>query len=175
MHEPDASLVRSASAGDRRAFEQLVRECQGPVRRYLRHLVGDDARADDLTQEVLVKVHAQLHAYRFESRFMTWLFRIARNAVHDDRRSEQRRRGREERAYAAPASPDPTLAGEIAAALASLPVAMREALLLVEVCGFSYAEVGQLVGVPEGTVKSRVHRAREGVVRWYAGTEVERR
>ena len=78
-------------------------------------------------------------------------------------------------AFPPPASPDPTLAGEIAAALASLPVAMREALLLVEVCGFSYAEVGQLVGVPEGTVKSRVHRAREGVVRWYAGTEVERR
>ena len=176
MHEPDASLVRSASAGDRRAFEQLVRECQGPVRRYLRHLVGDDARADDLTQEVLVKVHAQLHAYRFESRFMTWLFRIARNAVHDDRRVR-----------AAPAGPRG--AGLHRAALARsrpwparsrppwprLPVALREALLLVEVCGFTYAEVGQLVGVPEGTVKSRVHRAREGVARWYAGAEVEQR
>jgi len=55
--------LRSASAGDRRAFELLVRECQGPIRRYLRHLLGDDARADVLTEDVLVEVHAQRRAY----------------------------------------------------------------------------------------------------------------
>ena len=174
MYEPDASLVRAASSGERRAFERLVRECQGPVRRYLRHLVGDFSRADDLTQDVFVKVHARLHTYRFESRFMTWLFRIARNTALDDQRAEQRRRRREEQAPSAAApSADPTVAGEVGLALASLPAHLREALLLVEVCGFSYAEVGALLQVAEGTAKSRVHRAREGIARWYAEPKAE--
>jgi RNA polymerase sigma-70 factor, ECF subfamily len=147
VHEPDAGVVRAAAAGDARAFERLVRECQVPIRRYLRHLVGDAALADDLTQDVLVKVHAQLHTYRFESRFMTWMFRVARNTALDHRRADMRRRKREE----------------------------RVALLLVEICGFSYAEVADLLGVPEGTAKSRVHRAREGVAQWFSQPRTRRR
>jgi RNA polymerase sigma-70 factor (ECF subfamily) len=172
MFEPEPDVVRAAAAGDARAFERLVQDCQGPLRRYLRHLVGDAALAEDLTQEVLVKVYGRLHTYRFESRFMTWLLRIARNTAFDDQRSQMRRRQREQRALGTPPTHDPTVAGEIALALASLPIALREALLLVEVCGFTYAEAAQLQHVPEGTVKSRVHRAREGVARWYAEPKV---
>jgi RNA polymerase sigma-70 factor (ECF subfamily) len=168
VDEPDAAVIRAAAAGNTRAFERLVRECLPPLRRYLRHLVGDATLADDLAQDVLVKVHAQLRTYRFESRFMTWLLRIARNTAFDDRRAELRRRRREERAAMTAAMHDPTAAPEVSLAIASLPIALREALLLVEVCGFTYAEVSALLGVPEGTAKSRVHRAREGVASWYA-------
>jgi RNA polymerase sigma-70 factor (ECF subfamily) len=168
VDEPDAAVVRAAATGDLRAFERIVRECQGPIRRYLRHLVGDSTLADDLTQDVLVKVHAQLHTFRHESRFMTWVFRIARNAALDDRRAEMRRRRRETEVAVTANAPDPSVAPEIELALASLPSDLRDPLLLVEVCGFSYAEVAVLLGVREGTAKSRVHRAREGVARWYA-------
>jgi RNA polymerase sigma-70 factor, ECF subfamily len=175
VHEPDAGVVRAAAAGDARAFERLVRECQVPIRRYLRHLVGDAALADDLTQDVLVKVHAQLHTYRFESRFMTWVFRVARNTALDHRRADMRRRKREERVAATGATHDPTVAPEIGLAIASLSADLREALLLVEICGFSYAEVADLLGVPEGTAKSRVHRAREGVAKWFSQPRTRRR
>jgi RNA polymerase sigma-70 factor (ECF subfamily) len=168
VHEPEAAVIRAAASGNLHAFERLVRECQAPLRRYLRHLVGDATLADDLTQDVLVKVHAQLRTYRFESRFMTWVLRIARNTAFDDRRAELRRRKREARAAAGAPVHDPTAAPEVSLAIASLPIALREALLLVEVCGFTYAEVGTLLGVPEGTAKSRAHRAREGVANWYA-------
>jgi RNA polymerase sigma-70 factor (ECF subfamily) len=168
VEEPQAALVRAAAAGDVAAFEQVVRSTLGPLRRYLRHLVGDAALADDLAQDVLVKVHAQLHTYRFESRFLTWVFRIARNAALDDRRADTRRRRREERAAVAAVATDPEVAGEVAFAIASLPPELREPLLLLEICGFTYAEVGELLRIPEGTAKSRVHRAREGVARWYA-------
>jgi DNA-directed RNA polymerase specialized sigma24 family protein len=60
VHEPEAAVIRAAASGNLHAFERLVRECQAPLRRYLRHLVGDATLADDLTQDVLVKVHAQL-------------------------------------------------------------------------------------------------------------------
>jgi RNA polymerase sigma-70 factor (ECF subfamily) len=168
VHEPDEELVRAAAAGAPGAFEQLVRQCQVPLRRYLRHLVADDALADDLTQDVLVKIHGQLHTYRFESRFLTWVFRIARNAALDDRRADARRRRREERAAVPAAVTDPTVGGEVALAIASLPVELREPLLLLEICGFTYAEVGSLLHIPEGTAKSRVHRAREGIASWYS-------
>jgi RNA polymerase sigma-70 factor (ECF subfamily) len=175
VHEPEQAVVRAAAGGDPRAFEQLVRECQPLVRRYLRYLVGEPALADDLTQDVLVKVHGQLHTYRFESRFMTWVFRIARNAALDDRRADQRRRRREATVAAAPPEHDPTAGPDLALAIASLPATLRDALLLVEVSGFSYAEVAELLGVPEGTAKSRVHRAREGVASWYARPRARRR
>jgi RNA polymerase sigma-70 factor (ECF subfamily) len=168
VHEPDTEVVRAAAAGDERAFERLVRECQVPIRRYLRHLVGDPALADDLTQDVLVKLHAQLHTFRAESRFMTWVFRVARNTALDDRRADMRRRRREASVVGALPAHDPTTAPEIGLAIASLPANLRDALLLVEICGFSYAEVAGLLGVREGTAKSRVHRAREGIAQWYA-------
>jgi RNA polymerase sigma-70 factor, ECF subfamily len=175
VQEPDATVVRAAADGDPRAFERLVRECQGPLRRYLRHLVGDESLADDLAQDVFVKVHAGLHAFRAESRFTTWVFRIARNAALDDRRADARRRKREQRALVEPVLADPSAASEVAQAIASLTVDLREALLLVEVCGFSYAEVAALLGVPEGTAKSRVHRAREAVAAWYTQPRTRRR
>lgn len=171
MEEPDPAVVRAAAGGDLRAFEVLVRAYQAPVWRFLRRLVNDDALAEDVTQETFVRVHAKLRTFDGRSRFSAWLFQIARNAGIDAIRSRERRARRERGATPAPVR-SPEAGHELDAALASLTVDLREALLAVEVLGLTYVEAGALLGAPAGTVKSRVHRARERLVGWMAAGEV---
>ena len=169
MDEPDAAWVRAATDGDDDAFERLVRHFQAPVWRFLCHFLGDHALAEDVTQETFMRVHRRLATYQARSRFSTWVFQIARNAGIDALRSRARR----DRIVAAvpppPAStPAPTGATEVAHAIASLRPKPKEALLLVEVYGLTYQEAGAVLGVPEGTVKSRVHQARRDLTAWLA-------
>ena len=170
MDEPDPATVAAAKAGDLAAFEVLVRTYQAPVWRFLRHLLGDGDLAEDVTQETFVRVHRKLGSFDGRSRFSTWLFQVARNAGIDAVRSRSRRARLPEHG-AGPAS-SPELRHELGAALASLTTDLREALLVVEVLGLGYADAGRLLGVPEGTVKSRVHRARERVVAWMQAGEL---
>lgn len=171
MEEPDPVAIRAAAAGDVAAFEQLVRAYQAPVWRFLRHLLGDPDLALDVTQDTFVRAYRRLDTFRFQSKFSTWLLQIARNAGVDAiRRNERHLRA----LHAAPAPPPPADAAassELREALAHLSPKGREALLLVEVVGLTYREAGSVLGVPEGTVKSRVHSARERLVDWYAAGE----
>ena len=171
MYEPDPGTVRAAAAGDPMAFEELVRGYQAQVWRFLRHLLGDAALAEDVTQETFLRVFQHLRTFRYRSRFSTWVFQVARNAGVDALRT----RSRQERV--ARMSPAPTtVAGadsgvDVVAALACLSVKLREPLLLVEVLGLRYREVAQVLGVPEGTVKSRVAHARHRIAAWLAEEE----
>jgi RNA polymerase sigma-70 factor, ECF subfamily len=172
VHELEPALIRAAAAGDLVAFEQIVRAYQQHVWRFLRRLVGDAATAEDLAQETFLRVYRALPGFAHRSKFSTWVFQIARNAGLD----ELRRRQRRERVAAAvpargPVGPVGEARAEIEAALAALPVDLREALVLVEVFGLPYAEVAAVVGVPVGTAKSRVHRAREQVQAWARADE----
>lgn len=174
MDEPDPTVLRAAASGDEAAFTTLVRAAQPHVWRFVRHLLGDPDRAADVTQETFVRVHRSLHHFRFQSRFSTWLFQIARHAAID----EQRRHGRRHRLQDAipppPPSPDPSLGAELRSALAALSPRLREAFVLVEVFGQPYDVAAEVVGVPVGTVKSRVFRARVALVAWFeAGTEAD--
>jgi len=168
VQETDPVLIRAAMAGDVRAFEQIVRQHQQSVWRYLRRLLGDPTAAEDVAQETFLRVYRRLPSFAFRARFSTWVFQIARNAGLD----ELRRRARADRvvrsAQALPATVDgPAVARvEIDAALATLPVDQREALLLVEVLGIRYAEAATVLGVPVGTVKSRVFGARVRLTDW---------
>lgn len=171
MEEPDPKAIRAAAAGDVAAFAALVRTSQPHVWRFARHLLGDDDLAADVTQETFVRVHRNLAGFRFEARFSTWLFHIARNAAVD----EQRRQARRQRVVAAlppprPA-PDASLDVEVRAAMASLSSPLREAFVLVEVFGQRYQDAAEILGVPIGTVKSRAHRARVELVRWFAADD----
>lgn len=170
MEEPDPGTVRAAAGGDLRAFELLVRTYQAPVWRFLRRFLADDALAEDVTQETFVRVHAKLRSYDGRSRFSSWLFAIARNAGIDAVRSRDRRTRRESGQAPAPVA-SPEAGTELDAALAALSIDLREALLAVEVLGLSYVEAAALLGVPAGTVKSRVHRARERLLGWLAAGE----
>jgi RNA polymerase sigma-70 factor, ECF subfamily len=176
VEEPEPALIRAAAAGDLRAFEQLVRAYQQLVWRFLRRLVGDAALAEDVTQETFLRVFRRLPTYSFESKFSTWVFQIARNAGIDELRSRQRRSRLASIVRASPPVPSvapPETRMEIEAALASLPVDLRETVVLVEVLGLRYREVSTVLGVPEGTVKSRMFAARSRLHRWSRADDPE--
>ena len=175
MHEPEPAQLRAAAAGDLRAFEDLVRAYQAHVWRFLRHFLGDDAQAEDVTQETFLRVYQKLGTFRYQSKFSTWVFQVARNAGIDALRA----RARHDRLVSTlpwrqPASSSgPETGTEIAAAVASLSPKLREAVLLVEVLGLTYSEAAGVLGIPEGTAKSRVFQARGRLTAWMAGGETQ--
>ena len=168
MYEPDPAVVRAASEGDVDSFAELVRGYQTPVYRFLRHFLGDPGMAEDVAQETFVRAYQRMGSFRFQSKFSTWVFSIARNAGVDAVRSQGRRLRLVERAAPPAPSVDPAASAEVTTALAALAPRLREPLLLVEVLGLTYREAAEVLGVPEGTVKSRVFHAREALADWFA-------
>jgi RNA polymerase sigma-70 factor, ECF subfamily len=167
MESPDVADVVAAAAGDVSAFERLVHATEGQLWRYLVHLLGDGALAEDVRQEIYIRVHYRLPSLRDPSRFVPWVFAMARNAAYDASRSRKRRHARWQLAAneaRQETSSDPHLEVEVADALARLEPELREPLVLVAIMGLSYAEVAETMGLPEGTVKSRVFRARRHLV-----------
>jgi RNA polymerase sigma-70 factor, ECF subfamily len=166
VQEPEPDVVRAAIAGDLAAFELLVRCYQAHVWRFLRHLLGDGALAEDVTQETFLRVYQHLPSFAWRSKFSTWVFQVARNAGIDALRS----RRRHDRLLQALPFPRPEAApdarAEAWAAVAALSPKLREALLLVEVFGFTYREAAEVLRVPDGTVKSRVFQARVRLAAW---------
>jgi RNA polymerase sigma-70 factor, ECF subfamily len=171
VYEPEPALVRAASTGDTDAFAELVRAYQGPVQRFLRHLLGDATLAEDVAQETFVRAYQRMASFRSESKFSTWVFSIARNAGVDAVRARGRRLRLVDRAPTPSPAVHPEASAELAAALAGLPTELREPLLLVEVLGLTYREAADVLTMPEGTVKSRVFRARQVLVAWYDDKE----
>lgn len=174
MEEPDPALIRAASAGDLVAFERLVRDYQQHVWRFLRRLLGDGSLAEDVAQETFLRVYRHLRTFSYGSKFSTWVFQIARNAAID----QLRKREREVRTLAALPAPPPSSGSAdtravLDAALDSLPDHLRECLLLIEVVGLRYGEAATVLGLPEGTVKSRVFNARLRLHRWSVAGERE--
>ncbi|MGH9224969.1 MAG: RNA polymerase sigma factor [Acidimicrobiales bacterium] len=166
LQEPHPSDVRAAAAGDVAAFERLVRAYQADVWRFLTRFLGDAALAEDVAQDTFLRAYLRLGSFRFECKFSTWVLQIARNAGLDALRARMRRVRLHDAAPAPPPTQDPVATAEVAAALASLGPNLREALLLVEVLGLTYREVAEVTGVPEGTVKSRVFKARSRLAGW---------
>lgn len=167
MDEPTVADIADAAAGEVEAFARIVRQMQGRVWRYIVLLVRDRALAEDLTQEVFVRVHRNLETLRSHERFVPWLFSIARNAAYDASRSRSRRpltlvgdRDLPEEADAH----DPHMSAEVHDALDRLDSDLRDALVHVAIIGLTYEEAAGLLGVPEGTVKSRVFRARRQMI-----------
>jgi RNA polymerase sigma-70 factor (ECF subfamily) len=167
MDEPDPVAIRAAASGDVAAFEGLVRDYQTMVWRYLRHFLGDPDLALDVTQETFVRVFRRLDSFRHQSKFSTWLLQIARNAGIDAIRGRDRRARLLTEVPPSSPSADPVTGAELEAALAVLDASRREPLLLVEVTGLTYREAAVVLGIPEGTVKSRVHSARRELLAWW--------
>lgn len=166
MFDPEPALVRDAASGDLDAFEELVRGLQAPVWRFVLGMVRDPALAEDVTQETFLRVFDRMGSFRFESRFSTWVFQIARNQAVD----AMRRRDRQRQVAVTlvdDTSPPEGLHSEVEAAIATLSDRLRAALLLVEVAGFSCREAGEILGVPAGTIKSRLFHARRQLVDWF--------
>lgn len=159
-----------ARAGDRAALGELIRLTQPDIWRFLAHLAGCDA-ADDLTQETYVRAMDALPGYRAESSVLSWLLTIARRTAVD--------RFRREAAGPSflstdrmdpPTVPDASRRVATEQMLASLEPGRREAFILTQVAGFSYAEAAEIAGVPIGTIRSRVARARAELVAGWSDT-----
>lgn len=168
----DAALIaRVMTQRDQHAFRQLVLRYQSPLRRWTRRFCGDDeAAADDLAQEVFIKVYRSLHSFRGEARFSTWLYRIAFNLA-----ASQKRLARERWTSVAldEATPeldvDVVLDGttdahrDLEAALARLSQAQQWALRLHLEEELTQEEVAQVMGLPLGTVKTHLLRGKKAL------------
>jgi RNA polymerase sigma-70 factor (ECF subfamily) len=169
VREPDPDTIRRAQAGDLDAFELLVRACQGDAWRYAYHLTRDRMLADDVTQEAFVRAFRSLRTFRAQSRFTSWLLRIVHNCSVDARLRARRDRILAERA-AENVGPQPSHAGaaedrlRLQEAVDALPRRLRDPFVLIEVLGFDYRETADILRVPVGTLKSRMHRARAALM-----------
>lgn len=160
--DPDEQLVRRAQRGDRWAFETLVERHQHRLFTLAARVLGSRDDAADAVQEALVRAWLALPKFRRDARFSTWLYRICLNAAHDLR---QKRRIEPAAEPPEPADPrdrfaDSELSDDLQRALGALDETYRVAVVLYDVLGCSYAEIAELTGVAEGTVKSRIFRGR---------------
>jgi len=167
VQEPGPQLIAAARAGDTVAFEQLVRTYQTDVLRLALQIVRDRGAAEDAAQETFVRAFRFLRRYRGESKFSTWLFSIARNCALDElRRSTRGGRPSDDVGLDLDDRDSDAQTGlEIREAIGALAVELREAVIFIDMFGMSYREVAAVTGVAEGTVKSRVHRARSLLTR----------
>jgi RNA polymerase sigma-70 factor (ECF subfamily) len=169
------TLALAAAGGDRFALGAFVRQSQPDVWRLCAHLVDRQA-ADDLTQEVYLRALPALGSFRADSSARTWLLVIARRTCMDTlrRRTRQRRlRDRLQREYRSSAAPDgdPSSGLPVAELIAGLAEDRREAFVLTQLLGLPYAEAAEVCGVPIGTIRSRIARARSDLLAALAGAE----
>lgn len=181
--EPDGSLVRRFLEGDGAAFDELVDRHQVRVYNLCLRILGDREDARDAAQDTFMSALRKLGQFRGDAAFTTWLHRVTVNACYDELRKRQRRpmlhvvpEGRDER----PREPGPpvqdhadAIAGTLdaGAALQQIPEEFRVALVLADVQDLPYEEIGRILDVPVGTVKSRVHRGRIALARAMAPME----
>jgi RNA polymerase sigma-70 factor (ECF subfamily) len=177
----DGQLVARAQRGEKQAFARLFEKHQARIARLIMRLVRDAAEVEDLTQEVFIKAYLGLPAFRGDSAFYSWLYRIGINAAKNHLAASRRRVPTATRVDIEEAErfddavqlhdlcdPEHALrAGEIArtieCAATDLPPDLRAALDLCEVDSMSYQDIARCVGCPIGTVRSRIFRAREAI------------
>jgi RNA polymerase sigma-70 factor (ECF subfamily) len=170
LQQPDLGVLRKAQRGDERAFTIIVRTYETPVYNYVLRLVNDRVLAEDLTQEVFLRVFQGLPKFSLRSKFTTWLFQVTKNRVLDELRASERR-------------PRLTVALEdvpplevvdaplerieavdaVWRSVRELNVDLKMALLLRDIVGLSYTEIADSLEITLATVKWRIYKAREEV------------
>jgi len=170
LAQPDFGVLRKAQRGDERAFSIIVRTYEVPVFNYVMRLVGERALAEDLTQEVFLRVFQGLPKFSLRSKFTTWLFQVTKNRVLDELRVSERR----PRSLVALEDLPPLEAIDPPAeqvetidalwrAIEELNVDLKMALLLRDVVGLSYTEIADSLEITLATVKWRIYKGREEV------------
>jgi RNA polymerase sigma-70 factor, ECF subfamily len=163
----EAALAVRARSGDRDAFGELVERYADQARRVARAVLQDADDADDAAQDAFLAALVKLHQYDAQRPFGPWLMRIVSNAATDRRRRRTVRRAEslQEGLVAGGVRPDAVaergaLNDRLRAALAQLPPRRSLAVTLFDVEGYSHAEIAEMLGIPEGTVRSEVFHAR---------------
>jgi len=162
----ETEVVLRARPGDQAAFAQIVALYQKPIFNYVLRMLHDREVAEEVTQDVFLRVHQNLERFSFRAKFTTWLFRIARNRALDELRSDPRGQFRAELEEDTIAVDDaPVERAEtidlIWRAVQALPEELKTALLLRDVAGFRYAEIMEISDATLPTIKWRIFRARE--------------
>ena len=170
LQQPDFGVLRKAQRGDERAFTLIVRMYETPVYNYVLRLVGDRSLAEDLTQEVFLRVFQGLPKFSLRCRFTTWLFQVTKNRVLDELRATERRPRLTVALDDIPpleVIDPPVEQVEVMDALwrsvEELNVDLKMALLLRDVVGLSYTEIADSLEITLATVKWRIYKAREEV------------
>ena len=170
LPQPDPAVLRKAQRGDERAFSLIVRAYEVPVFNYVLRTVNDRALAEDLTQEIFMRIYSGLAGFSLRCRFTTWLFQVAKNRVLDELRARERKPQ-----SAATLDDFPQL--DVADApvermeaidavwrsVAALNPDLKMALLLRDVVGLSYTEIADSLEITLATVKWRIYKGREEV------------
>lgn len=180
--DSDQQLVERVQAGDKSAFDLLVRKYQHRVLKLVGRFVSDAAEAEDVSQEAFLKAYRALPSFRGDSAFYTWLYRIAintaKNALVSNRRrpidfdldlQDPEQYDRHARLKEGDTPEGVLLTEEIRnvveRAMEQLPEDLRTAIVLRELEGLSYEEIAEAMDCPVGTVRSRIFRAREAIDR----------
>lgn len=168
-------LIRRAQGGDRSAFEELVKTHYGQIHRWALGVTGDLDDADDVVQEVLVRLFKRLKSYAGKSRFSTWLFQVTRNAALEQQRRRTRRqrlllgfRRDDTRKDAITENPLEQMStahavDQVWTLFERLPARQREVFDLADLQGFSPAEIGEMLGMNPVTVRGNLCKARRAI------------
>jgi RNA polymerase sigma-70 factor (ECF subfamily) len=166
----DDELVDAASGGDRSAFREIVLRFDPGLRSLAFRLLRDQDRMDDVLQEAYLKAYQALPQFQGDARFGTWLYRITYNTCLDELRDTVKREWAEfdDESHAA-VVPDPSdlVADRLLVdhAISRLAPGYQAVLVLVDGQGFDYKAAGEILGIAQGTVASRLHRARQAMSR----------
>ena len=161
----DIALVTQVAVfQNKKAFDQLVRKYQSPVRRFfLNQTLGDEMLSDDLAQETFIKAYMNITKFRGMSSFSTWLMRIAYNVFYDEVRSRKPTEDVDTSISVArqTTTANDNLKMDIYAALALLKPGERECITLQLIDGYPIDEISKITGIPENTVKSHLRRGKD--------------
>ena len=170
----DAGVIHACQAGDREAFRLLFEAYKDRVFSIACYSLGDKAAADDITQQIFVKLFTRIGQFRGDSEFTTWLYRLVINSCLDERRRQRRLLPVAEftpmRKGAYRKSPETgyerrEIAGSVREAIGGLKPKMRLPILLKYIEGLSYEEIAEVLGCSKGTVASRLNRAHKALAK----------
>jgi RNA polymerase sigma-70 factor (ECF subfamily) len=171
----DEQLILRFQKGDTFSFDILVRRYENPIYNYVLRFIGNSVEAEDIVQETFLRLYKNKHYYKEIAKFSTWIYTIAGNLARTELRRKKKRKffsisnfTTTEKDYDIPdtsSSPEDNMervvnTEVIQKAISQLTPKFKEVILLRDIQGFSYDEISEIIGVPLGTVKSRVNRAR---------------
>ena len=171
----DEQLISRFQSGDERAYIELVNRYRDRLINFVYQFLGDFEQSEDVVQDTMLKLYQKKHYYREIAKFSTWIYTIARNLANTELRKRKRRKTtllsqmtREEKDYELPAIQPETgqevqnefAEKRIQKALQELPKHFRTVIILRDIQELSYDDISSIIGVPLGTVKSRINRAR---------------
>tara|TARA_A100001011_G_scaffold172351_2_gene181164 strand:+ start:206 stop:793 length:588 start_codon:yes stop_codon:yes gene_type:complete len=171
----DEKLIARFQSGDERAYIELVNRYRDRLINFVYPFLGDFEQAEDVVQETMLKLYEKKHYYREIAKFSTWIYTIARNLANTELRKKKRRKTtfisrmtKDDRQYDIPAVQadlnqnlqNEFIRDRIHAAIKELPEHFKTVIILRDIQELSYDDISNIVGVPLGTVKSRINRAR---------------